>query len=97
MPERIGGNRRKMRGKLTKGLREKGKISLKKFFQEFKEGDRVTLLIEPAYQKGLYNKRFYGKMGKVLGKQGKCYTVEVLDGKTKKTAIVHPIHIKKVN
>ena len=96
MPERVGGKRRKMRGKLTKELRQKGKMSLKKFFQEFKEGDRVTLLIEPAYQNGFYNRRFYGKMGHVKGMQGECYLVDVVDGKTKKTAIVHPIHLKKV-
>jgi large subunit ribosomal protein L21e len=96
MPERIGGNRRKTRHKFSKDLREKGKLSLSKYFQEFNEGQKVTLLVEPAYQKGMYHRKFYSKTGLVSGKQGKCYLVDILDGKMKKTVIVHPVHIKKV-
>lgn len=95
MPERKGGNRRKTRQKFSKGLREKGKISLTKYFQEFKEGEKVTLLIESAYQKGMYHRKFYSKTGIVNGKQGKCYLVNIVDGKKEKTVIVHPVHIQK--
>jgi large subunit ribosomal protein L21e len=95
MPERIGGNRRKTGKKYTKELRQKGKISLTKFFQNFEEGDKVTLLVESAYQRGMYHRKFYGKAGLVKGKQGECFLVEIVDGKTKKQVIVHPVHIKK--
>ncbi len=96
MPERKGGNRRKTRQKFSKSLREKGKISLKNYFQEFETGDKVTLLIEPAIQKGMYHRKFYSKTGDVSGKQGECYLVEILDGKMKKKVIVHPVHMKRV-
>jgi large subunit ribosomal protein L21e len=96
MPERKGGNRRKTRKKFSKGLREKGKVSLKDYFQEFEEGQKVTLLIESAYQKGMYHRKFYSKTGAISGKQGKCYLVSILDGKMKKKVIVHPVHLKKV-
>lgn len=96
MPERKGGNRRKTRQKFSKGLREKGKISLKDYFQQFEEGQKVTLLIESAYQKGMYHRKFYSKTGTIDGKQGECYLVNILDGKMKKKVIVHPVHLKKV-
>ena len=95
MPERTGGSRRKTRQKFSKTLRQKGKMSLRKFFQEFSEGDKVTLSIEPAYQRGMYHRRFHGKIGVVSGKQGECYKVDVKEESMLKTFIVHPVHLKK--
>jgi large subunit ribosomal protein L21e len=96
MPERKGGNRRKTKSKFTKELRQKGKISLTKFFQEFKVGQKVVLLVESGYQRGMYHRKFYSKDGIVSGKQGKCYLVDIVDGRVAKTVIVHPVHVKKV-
>lgn len=95
MPERTGGSRRKTRQKFSKDLKEKGKMSLRKFLQKFSQGDKVTLAIEPSYQRGLYHRRFHGKQGVVQAKQGECYMVDVKDGTIKKTFIVHPVHLKK--
>jgi len=87
--------RRKTRQKLSKGFRQKGKISLKKFFQEFKEGDRVLLKCEAAYQNGMYFPRFHGKSGFVLNKKGECYEVLIKDGNKDKMCIIHPVHLKR--
>lgn len=96
MPERTGGGRRKTRQKYKKNIRKQGKVSLQKFFQEFKEGDKVGLYMEPAYQRGMYHRRFYGKIAVVSGKQGECYKVDLNEGKMKKTFIVHPVHLKRI-
>jgi len=80
---------------MTKSLRSKGKISLTRFFQRFKEGDRVVLKTEPAYQKGGFHRRYHGKAGKVEGKQGRCYLVKIKDGGKHKTLIAHPIHLQR--
>ena len=93
--KRVGGFRRKTRHKLAKSVREKGKISLTRFFQLFKIGDLVSLVAEPGVQKGMYNPRFHGKTGKVVEKKGKCYGVEIKDMKRTKKVIVHPIHLKR--
>lgn len=94
MVQRIGGSRRKSRNKLKKDRRNKGKISLTEYFKELKIGDKVVLKAEPSYQKGMYHIRFHGKVGKVVGKKGNCYFVEINDnGKTKKL-VIHPIHLK---
>lgn len=67
------------------------------FFQDLEEGSNVVLKAEPAYQRGMYYPRFHGKIGKVVGKQGNCYKVEIKDGSLRKVQLVHPIHLKKVN
>lgn len=92
-----GGFRRKTRDKLSKGYKQKGKISLRTFFQELKKGDKVVLKAEPAYQKGMYYPRFHGKIALVFNKKGHCYEVLIKDGNKTKMLIVHPIHLKKVD
>ena len=93
--QRIGGFRRKTRRKLTKGVRQKGKISIRKFFQKFTEGERVYLVAEPAHQKGMYLPRFHGKSGVVVGNQGTNYYIQIKDGNKPKKLLVHPVHLKK--
>ena len=95
MVKRIGTSRTKTRHKLQKSKREKGKVSVSRYFQSFDQGARVVLKAEPAIQKGMYFPRFHGRVGTVLKKRGECYEIEIKDlGKTK-TLIVHPIHLKQ--
>lgn len=95
MSKRIGGFRRKTRNKLKKSLRDKGKISINKYFQQFKIGEKVVLKAEPAIQKGMYFPRFHSKTGLVKGKKGSCYEIIIKDGGKAKMLIVHPIHLQK--
>jgi large subunit ribosomal protein L21e len=97
MVQRVGGFRRKTRYKLSKNHREKGKISLTKYFQEFNVGDRVKLLAEPAIQTGMYFPRFHGLVGTVENKKGHCYNIIIKDKNKQKCLIVHPVHLTKVN
>ncbi len=96
MVKRIGGFRRKTRDKLKKPIRRKGKISITRYFQEFKEGDVVQLLAEPAIQKGMFHPRFYGKRAAIKGMKGKCYLVGIKDHNKNKELIVHPVHLKRL-
>lgn len=96
MATRIGGARRKTRAKFTKNVRQKGKLSLTRYFQEFNNEDRVVLKAEPSIQKGMYYRRFHGLSGLVKGMQGDCYKIRIVDGNKPKTMIVHPIHLKKL-
>ena len=93
--QRIGGFRRKTRKKLSKNVRQKGKFSIRRFFQKLKDGDRVCLVAEPSIQKGMYFPRFHGKAGTIEGKQGSNYFVKIKDGKKSKKILVHPVHLKK--
>lgn len=94
MVTRIGGFRRKTRSKLRKNIRQRGKISLSNYFKKYEVGTKVTLMGEPAVQKGMFFPRFKGKTGTVKGMQGNCYTVEIKDGNKAKTIVVHPVHLR---
>ncbi|NTV23835.1 MAG: 50S ribosomal protein L21e [Nanoarchaeota archaeon] len=89
--------KRGTRSKLSKSFKDKGKISIRKFFQEFQKGDRVTMQVEPSYGKGMYYPRFHGRTGLVLDQRGKCYGVLVKDGGKEKLLVVHPIHLTRSN
>jgi large subunit ribosomal protein L21e len=91
-----GSFKRKTRGKFSKNYKEKGKLSIRKFFQEFKSGEKVALKADPGYQKGLYYPRFHGRAGLVLDKRGDCYGVLIKDGNKEKLVIVHPVHLKRL-
>lgn len=93
---RIGGLRRKKVSRFTKDTKSKGKISLRRYLAEFKEGDRVSLTIEPSIQEGVYCPRFIGKSGTILSKKGTCYEVKINDFKKEKVLIVHPVHMRKL-
>jgi large subunit ribosomal protein L21e len=94
--KRTGGLRRKTRYLFKKHRSAKGKISLANYLQEFKAGEKVILSLESAVQKGMYHPRFYGKMGKISGKKGRCYEVSITEGNNEKTVIAHPVHLKRI-
>lgn len=96
MVKRIGGSRRKTRHKMAKNVRDRGKISLARYFQDFKQGEKVCLVAEPSIHNGTYHPRFHGRAGTVVGKMGKCYKVEIKDINMLKTVIVHPVHLKRL-
>ncbi len=96
MVKRIGTTQRKSRHKLQLSYREKGKVSLSKYFQVFETGEKVGLKIHPGVHEGRFFSRFHGLSGKITGvKKGSCYEVSIVDGNKAKTLYVHPIHLKK--
>lgn len=96
MVKKIGGFRKRTRHKLKKDLRQKGKLSLRKYFQEFSVGDVVCLKAEPSVQGGMYFPRFHGRKGTVIGQRGSSYIVTLKDGGVQKKFIVRPIHLEKI-
>ena len=96
MVTRMGGLRRKSRSKLRKNIREKGKLSVTRYLQEFNIGDKVYLKAEPSVHKGMYNLRYHGKAAIVTGKQGRCFIVKLKDNTKFKTFIVRAVHLRKV-
>jgi len=93
--KRIGGYRKGSRQKLSKSPRDKGKVSLSRYFQSFNIGDKAQLNLEPSVPKGKFCTRYNGKVGLVVGKEGECYNVKIKDIKKEKVILVHPIHLSK--
>jgi len=96
MVKRLDGARKRSRHKMKKAFGSRGKISLTNYFQEFKKGDSAVLKAEPAYQNGIYPLKFHGRICVVEARRGKCYEVMIKDGGKKKTLLVHPVHLIKV-
>ncbi len=96
MVKRMGGMRRKTRSKLRKSPEMKGKISITRYLQVLKTGDQVLLKIEPSVHKGMFYPRFHGKTGIIVDARGKCYDVEIQDGKKRKILVVHPVHMRRI-
>lgn len=96
MVKRVGSGRRKTRKVFSKPYRQRGKLSVVRYLQEFKINDRVCLKAEPSVHEGLYFRRFHGKTGVIKAKRGSCYEVEIRDGNKKKIVITHPVHLIKV-
>ncbi len=78
-----------------KRLREKGKISLTRYFQEFKSGDSVAVARELSIPLG-YSKRIQGRTGKVIEKRGAAYHIELKDLNKLKRYFIKPIHLKRI-
>lgn len=75
--------------------RQKGKFSFMKFFQKFNEGDSVAVVRELSFNFG-YSKRLQGRTGKVVGRRGSAYEVEIKDLGKPKRYILRSIHLKKI-
>jgi len=95
MVTRIGTKQRKTRHKYKCHYRQKGKVSLSKYFQKLEVGDKVNLKTHPSVQKGRFFPRFHGLSGTVNGKKGLCYQVKIKDGNKDKLLYIHPIHLTK--
>lgn len=88
------GLRRKSRDKLSKNIRERGKIKIREILKELNIGDIVSIKIDPSYHIGMPHPRFHGLTGKVINKRGDCYEIEINDKGKRKIIIAHPAHLK---
>lgn len=78
-----------------RALRNKGKISLSRYFQKFETGDHVALVKERGTV-AYFPFRMQGRTGVVIGKRGFSYVVAVKDLNLPKQIIVHPSNLKRV-
>ncbi len=85
------GYRRRTRN-LKVRRRDKGKIRIRDYLREFREGDKVSVKINPKYQK-IPHPRFHGRIGEIIGKQGRAYYVKIRDGSKDKKLLVTPEHL----
>jgi large subunit ribosomal protein L21e len=79
----------------NKKIRTKGKLSLQRYFQELKEGERVSVVRELSIPAS-FPKRLQGRTGTISGKRGKAYIIEIKDQNKEKTFLIEPIHLKKI-
>jgi large subunit ribosomal protein L21e len=87
------GFRSRSRGTFTKEVRERGMPPVTRFLREFEVGQKVVVRIEPSDPHGQPHPRYQGRVCTVLGKSGRAYRIEFLDGGKRKELIATPIHL----
>ncbi len=82
------------REKLSNNPRDRGTSPPQRAVQQYENGQKVHLKIDPSVRKGRFHPRFNGRTGEVVGKQGKAYKVIINDGGKDKTLITQPAHLR---
>lgn len=90
------GKRSKTRQKLRKHVRERGKPPIKNITQDFSEGDRVSIKINPSVPDGEPHPKFHGNIGTIIGKQGQSYIIDIKEGGKSKKVISRPEHLARM-
>jgi large subunit ribosomal protein L21e len=83
------------RNKLKNKPRERGTSPPQRSVEQFEEGEKVHLKIDPSVPGGRFHPRFTGHTGTVLGQQGRAYKVQIKDGGKTKTVITKPAHLRR--
>ncbi len=79
-----------------KKIKERGKISFSRAFQEFETGDSVSVVIEKA-RPSAFPKRIQGRCGVIEQKIGHSFIVSLNDSGKLKKFIIDPLHLKRIN
>ncbi|MFO7872403.1 MAG: 50S ribosomal protein L21e [Candidatus Undinarchaeales archaeon] len=88
--ERSKGFRSKSRHKMRNG-----RFSIAEALQEFKQGERVLVNINPAVSTGMPHPKFQGNSGKIVSKRGRAYLVELESKGIPKKVIAKPEHLSR--
>lgn len=89
------GARRRTRNVMQKRARDRGFSPITRAFQQFEDGDKANINIDPSVHKGQPHIRFHGRTGTVVGTRGNAYILDVMDGGKKKQVLVRPEHLRK--
>ncbi|MBO3802735.1 MAG: 50S ribosomal protein L21e [Candidatus Brockarchaeota archaeon] len=90
---RSHGYRRSSRQLMKKKAKEKGIRPPAYLLHDYKEGDKVLIKINSAYQKGMPHRRYHGKIATVAGSRGRAYVLKVRNMGKVKDIIVRPEHM----
>jgi len=89
------GIRHRTRKVFRKTIREKGAVPpLSLLMIEYKPGDKVHIIVNPAIHAGMPHRRYHGMTATVVGRRGKSYEVEVRVGSKVKRLFVRPEHLR---
>jgi len=82
------------RGKLSNGPRERGTSPPQRAIQDYDEGQKVHLKIDPSVNEGRFHPRFSGHTGTVIGTQGRAYKIRINDRGKEKIIVTKPAHLR---
>ena len=94
MVKKSHGYRARTRSLMSKKVREKGLSPLSSILSEYPVGQRVDVIINPSFHKGMPHRRYHGRTGVVKGLRGRAVLIEITLWKAKKELIVRPEHLQ---
>ena len=92
--KRSHGTRQGTRSILSKSKSQRSRLNISKIMHSYSDGDKVSIVIDGAQQKGMPHRRFQGATGTVKSRQGRAYVVSVKDKNMAKTLVVRPEHMR---
>jgi len=69
-------------------------ISFAAKLNPYKEGDKVSIVLDGAEQRGMPHRRFHGLTGTIVKSQGNAFVVSVVQGNMAKTVVARPEHLR---
>mgnify|MGYP001199183794 CR=1 FL=1 len=94
--KRSKGSRQGTRSILRRSKSERGRLNITRIMYEYAIGDSVAIVLDGGQQGGMPHRRFQGRTGKITGKQGVAWVIDVKDGNMMKTVVARPEHLKPV-
>ena len=94
MVKKSHGYRARTRDLMSKKVRKRGISPLGRLMVDYEEGQRVDIVIDPSFHRGMPHRRYQGRTGVVTGIRGRGVIVDVKLGKAIKTLIIRPEHLQ---
>ena len=94
MVKKSHGFRARTRSLMSKKVRERGISPLGRSMVDYEVGQRVDIVINPSFHKGMPHRRYQGRTGVVTGIRGRGVCVDVKLGKAMKSLIIRPEHLQ---
>ena len=94
MVKKSHGYRARTRALMSKDIRTKGLGSPNRVLINYEVGQRVDVVINPGFHKGMPHRRYHGRTGIVKGLRGRAVVVDVGLGEATKTLIIRREHLQ---
>jgi large subunit ribosomal protein L21e len=94
MVKKSHGYRARTRALMSKRVRTRGLVPPNRVLVDFEKGQRVDIVIDPGFHKGMPHRRYQGRTGVVKEMRGRAVVVDVSLGKAMKTLIIRPEHLQ---
>jgi len=94
MVKKSHGFRARTRSLMSKRVRTRGLSSPSKVLIDYEVGQRVDIVIDPSFHKGMPHRRYQGRTGVITHLRGRALVVNVSLGKAMKTLIIRREHLQ---
>jgi large subunit ribosomal protein L21e len=94
MVKKSHGYRARTRALMSKDIRARGLGSPSRVLINYEVGQRVDVVINPGFHKGMPHRRYHGRTGIVKGLRGRAVVVDVGLGEATRTLIIRREHLQ---